>query len=102
MLTGILIGLGAATKLYPLFLLGALLVICLGDRRLLRFAMALTAAVGVLLTVYAGYMLARIGLRLPAPAIAGGPLADGTVGPPVSAGPVPEPMCSLFSISGST
>lgn len=31
--TGIWIGLGAATKLYPLFLLGAILVICLRDRR---------------------------------------------------------------------
>ncbi len=30
--TGVLIGLGAATKLYPLFLLGAVLVICLRDR----------------------------------------------------------------------
>ena len=28
-LTGVLIGLGTASKLYPLFLLGALLVICL-------------------------------------------------------------------------
>jgi hypothetical protein len=43
-------------------------------------AAPLTAAVGLLLTIYAGYMLARIGLRLPAPAIAGSPLADGTVG----------------------
>jgi uncharacterized membrane protein YfcA len=43
-------------------------------------AAPLTAAVGVLLTVYAGYMLGRIGLRLPAPAIAGSRLADGTVG----------------------
>ena len=32
-LTGVLIGLGTAAKLYPLFLLGALLVICLRDRR---------------------------------------------------------------------
>ena len=34
--TGVLIGLGTATKLYPLFLLGGLLVICLRDRRLAR------------------------------------------------------------------
>jgi uncharacterized membrane protein len=32
-LTGVLIGLGTATKLYPLFLLGALAVICLRERR---------------------------------------------------------------------
>ncbi|MCW2844963.1 MAG: integral rane protein [Nocardioides sp.] len=44
-LTGVLIGLGAATKLYPLFLLGALLVICLRDRRPMRFALAASGAV---------------------------------------------------------
>lgn len=44
-LTGVLIGLGAAAKLYPLFLLGALLVICLRDRRLLDFARATAAAI---------------------------------------------------------
>ena len=33
LLTGVLIGLGTAVKLYPLFLLGALVVICLRDRR---------------------------------------------------------------------
>jgi uncharacterized membrane protein len=32
-LTGVLIGLGAATKLYPLFLLGGIVVICLRQRR---------------------------------------------------------------------
>ncbi len=42
-LTGVLIGLGTAAKLYPLFLLGALLVICLRDRRLRDFAAALLA-----------------------------------------------------------
>ena len=31
-LTGVLIGLGTATKLYPLFLLGAILVVCLRRR----------------------------------------------------------------------
>lgn len=44
-LTGVLIGLGTAAKLYPLFLLGALLVICLRDRRLRDFAAALLAGV---------------------------------------------------------
>lgn len=40
----------------------------------------ITVGVGALLTVYAGYMLARIGLRLPAPEFAGSALADGAVG----------------------
>ncbi|WP_244246805.1 glycosyltransferase family 87 protein [Nocardioides euryhalodurans] len=44
-LTGVLIGLGAATKLYPLLLLGAVLVICLRERRLPVFARVLGAAV---------------------------------------------------------
>ena len=43
-LTGVLIGLGTATKLFPLFLLGGLLVICLRDRRLRDFAVATSAA----------------------------------------------------------
>jgi uncharacterized membrane protein len=45
-LTGALIGLGAATKLYPLFLLGALLVVCLRTRRLRTFATVTAAAAG--------------------------------------------------------
>ncbi|MDN5893527.1 MAG: glycosyltransferase 87 family protein [Nocardioides sp.] len=36
-LTGVMIGLGTATKLYPLFLLGAILVIALRRREILRF-----------------------------------------------------------------
>ena len=43
-LTGVLIGLGTATKLYPLFLLGGLLVICLRQRRLRDFAVASAGA----------------------------------------------------------
>ena len=43
-LTGVLIGLGTAAKLYPLFLLGGLLVICLREQRLRRFAAATLAA----------------------------------------------------------
>ncbi|TNM38690.1 DUF2029 domain-containing protein [Nocardioides albidus] len=43
-LTGVLIGLGAAVKLYPLFLLGGLLVICLRRRRPGAFALASLAA----------------------------------------------------------
>jgi uncharacterized membrane protein len=43
-LTGVMIGLGTATKLYPLFLLGALLVVCLRRRRLRAFASSAVAA----------------------------------------------------------
>lgn len=43
--TGIMIGLGTATKLYPLFLLGGLLIICLRRRRLGDFGLATGAAV---------------------------------------------------------
>ena len=45
MLSGVLIGLGTATKLYPLFLLGALLVVCLRRGRLPAFGAAAGAAV---------------------------------------------------------
>ncbi len=40
LLTGVLIGLGTATKLYPLFLLGGLLVICVRRRRYLDLVLA--------------------------------------------------------------
>jgi uncharacterized membrane protein len=43
-LTGVMVGLGTATKLYPVFLLGALLVVCLRRRRLAAFATAAVAA----------------------------------------------------------
>jgi uncharacterized membrane protein len=42
--TGVMIGLGTATKLYPLFLLGPVLVICLRERRLGDFWRALATA----------------------------------------------------------
>ena len=42
--TGVLIGLGTATKLYPLFLLGGLLIICLRERRWRDLAVATAAA----------------------------------------------------------
>lgn len=45
LLTGILIGLGTATKLYPLFLLGGVLVICLRQRRFRAFGVAVVGAV---------------------------------------------------------
>ena len=44
-LAGAMIGLGTATKLYPLFLLGALLVVCLRRRRIGAFFAATGAAV---------------------------------------------------------
>ncbi|MDX6299977.1 MAG: hypothetical protein QOF53_1191 [Nocardioidaceae bacterium] len=44
-LTGVMVGLGTATKLYPLFLLGALLVVCIRGGRLRAFAAAAGAAV---------------------------------------------------------
>jgi uncharacterized membrane protein len=44
-LTGVMIGLGTATKLYPLFLLGALLVICWRNKRCRDLVMAGGAAV---------------------------------------------------------
>lgn len=43
-LTGVLIGLGTATKLYPLFLLGAVLVICICDERVRDFLLTAAAA----------------------------------------------------------
>ncbi len=46
-LAGLLFGLGAAAKLYPLFLLGPLLVLCLRTRRMREFGVTLgTAIVG--------------------------------------------------------
>jgi uncharacterized membrane protein len=52
-LSGLLVGVGAATKLYPMFLLGALLVVCLRRRRMRAFAVAAGAAV-------AGWLLANL------------------------------------------
>ena len=46
LLTGILIGLGTATKLYPLFLLGGVLVICLRQRRYRPLGLAALGAAG--------------------------------------------------------
>ena len=42
--TGVLLGLGTATKLFPLLLLGGLLVICVRDRRLRDFGLAVGSA----------------------------------------------------------
>ncbi|MEP9363001.1 glycosyltransferase 87 family protein [Nocardioides sp. CN2-186] len=45
-LTGIMIGLGAATKLYPLFLLGGVLIICVRQRRYRELGLAALGAAG--------------------------------------------------------
>lgn len=52
-LTGALIGLGTATKLYPLFLLGGVLVICVKERRWRELGYAFAAAAGSWLLVNA-------------------------------------------------
>ena len=51
--TGVLIGLGAATKLYPLFLLGPIAVICLRRRRYRELADTVLAAAGAWLLLNA-------------------------------------------------
>lgn len=56
-LTGVLIGLGIAAKLYPLFLLGGLLVICWRQRRWAAFASATVAAALVWVVVNAPALL---------------------------------------------
>ena len=56
-LTGIFIGLGTATKLYPLFLLGALLIVCLRNRRIRAFGLAAGAAAATWLATNAPVLL---------------------------------------------
>lgn len=56
-LTGVLVGLGTATKLYPLFLLGAVLVVCLRERRMRAFWSATVAAAATWLAVNAPAMV---------------------------------------------
>jgi uncharacterized membrane protein len=56
-LSGVLVGLGTAAKLYPLFLLGALLVVCLRRGRVPAFARTVVAAVLAWLAVDAPAML---------------------------------------------
>jgi uncharacterized membrane protein len=46
LLTGVLVGLGTATKLYPLFLLGGVLVICWRERRWRDLGLAVGGAAG--------------------------------------------------------
>ena len=57
LLTGLMIGLGAAAKFYPLLLLGPLLVICVRDRRWRDLAVTFGAAVAAWLAVNLPVML---------------------------------------------
>jgi uncharacterized membrane protein len=56
-LTGVLIGLGTATKLYPLFLLGGVLVICLRQRRFRTFGVTVLGAAAAWLVANAPALL---------------------------------------------
>ncbi|WP_022872875.1 glycosyltransferase family 87 protein [Nesterenkonia alba] len=56
---GVLIGLGTAMKLYPLFFLGAILVLCLRTGRLRSFTGVLVSAVGTWLVVNLPFMLTQ-------------------------------------------
>jgi uncharacterized membrane protein len=57
-LAGVLIGLGAAAKFYPLFLLGPLLLLCLRAGRMRDFGRMFAAAAGAWLVVNVPVMLA--------------------------------------------
>lgn len=60
LLTGILIGLGTATKLYPLFLLGGVLILVLRQRRYGAGALAFLGAAGAWVLANApGYLTGR-------------------------------------------
>nr|WP_276543452.1 glycosyltransferase 87 family protein [Nesterenkonia massiliensis] len=56
---GILLGLGAAMKLYPLFFLGAILVLCLRAGRLRSLAAVLCAGIGSWLAVNVPFMITQ-------------------------------------------
>jgi uncharacterized membrane protein len=57
LLTGVMIGVGTATKLYPLFLLGALLVVCLRRGRMRDFTTAAVTSAVIWLLVNAPAMI---------------------------------------------
>lgn len=57
LMAGVMIGLGTATKLYPMFLLGALLVVCVRRRELRSFFVAAGAALATWLVVNAPAMI---------------------------------------------
>ncbi|HEX6247295.1 MAG TPA: glycosyltransferase 87 family protein [Nocardioidaceae bacterium] len=56
-LMGVMVGLGTATKLYPLFLLGGVLVLSLRNRRMREFAVVTSVAAATWLVVNAPVML---------------------------------------------
>jgi uncharacterized membrane protein len=56
-LAGVLLGLGAAAKLYPLLLLGPLLVLCLRARKMRGWSIAAATTVGTWLAVNLPFML---------------------------------------------
>jgi uncharacterized membrane protein len=56
-LAGALIGLGTAAKLFPVFILGPLLILCLRERRLGFYAKAFAGAVGAWLVVNVPIMI---------------------------------------------
>jgi uncharacterized membrane protein len=56
-LAGVMVGLGTATKLYPLFLLGAFLVVAIRRRTMRSFTAALAGTVGAWLVVDVPVML---------------------------------------------
>ncbi|MCL2540831.1 MAG: glycosyltransferase 87 family protein [Nocardioidaceae bacterium] len=57
LLTGVLIGIGTATKLYPLLLLGGVLVLCVRQRRWRHLAVAVASAAVAWLVVNAPALL---------------------------------------------
>ena len=56
-LAGVLLGLGAAAKLYPFFLFGAILVLCLRTGRMRHFWVSLASGVAAWLAVNVPFML---------------------------------------------
>jgi uncharacterized membrane protein len=60
LLAGVLVGIGTAVKLYPLFLLGAVLVVCLRRRQLPAFARAVLGAAAAWLALNVPIMLVNL------------------------------------------
>ncbi len=60
LLAGVLLGLGTAAKLYPLFVLGPILVLCLRSRRMRAFWSALGGAAASWLAVDLPFVLANV------------------------------------------
>ena len=99
-LTGIFLGVGAATKLYPLFLFGAMLVVCLRRSQVPVFVRALVAGaaawavlnVPVMMTGFAaveGVLVLQLGART-RPRVA---VADGQQPAPLGVRPARSTSC---------